>query len=234
MRLRRASVALSLTLVLVPIVACAPTAEELEREAIWAEYSANPDSIQAEAQQALAEGRWQDVIDTSEAFAIVADSKLVSLADSAAKAMEAEERKAQEQELLAEQKRIPASDPIRNRDVYQRLRAVNPDEPLYKEKYDYYNRKIRENNRAATRTKTKENRLAYAETLEDDFLDEGLDIYVSVHGAENTTLRLKWVLASRVTAHQLQTQDNFYTWRSLGFRRVELRDGYNYSVYWDL
>jgi len=76
--------------------------------------------------------------------------------------------------------------------------------------------------------------LAYAESLEENFLDEGLDIYVSVHGPENTTLRLKWVLASRVTAHQLRTQDNFLTWRSLGFKRVELRDGYDYSVYWDL
>lgn len=77
-------------------------------------------------------------------------------------------------------------------------------------------------------------RRAFAKLLENNYLDEGLDIHVTTHGRNATTLRLEYVLFGRVWAHQFSEGEHWGTIRDLGFKRVEMRDGYDFSWAWTL
>jgi hypothetical protein len=62
-----------------------------------------------------------------------------------------------------------------------------------------------------------------------------MDVEVTIAARAATTIRMKWVLASRVTAHQFSKNGEFFqNLRNLGFRRLELTDGYDFNWYWDL
>jgi len=66
-------------------------------------------------------------------------------------------------------------------------------------------------------------------------LDAGLDVDVKAIGPKHTTLRVKWVLVSKVVAHQLTKQSDFFqSARELGFRRIEMTDGYDETWSWKL
>lgn len=50
-----------------------------------------------------------------------------------------------------------------------------------------------------------------------------------------TTLRLKWILVSRVVAHQFsQNREIWQTMETLGFKRLEITDGYDEQWYWTI
>jgi len=76
-------------------------------------------------------------------------------------------------------------------------------------------------------------RLKYGKTLRQHYLDENLDIKVSVTGQRNDRLKMQFVLFNDVWTNKFQKGDLLDEIRKLGFRRVELTDGYDYSVYWD-
>ncbi len=87
----------------------------------------------------------------------------------------------------------------------------------------------------ATEATIIQNRREFAKRAESLFLDQGMDVEVTVLGRAATTLHMKYVLAGRVTAHQMsQNTDFFGTLRTMGFRRFELTDGYDFNWYWDL
>jgi hypothetical protein len=76
---------------------------------------------------------------------------------------------------------------------------------------------------------------ALAKTLEDKMLDEGYNVTVTAIGQEHTTLHLKWILVSKVLAHKLSQDGEFFeNARSLGFKRIEITDGYDETWYWTL
>lgn len=78
-------------------------------------------------------------------------------------------------------------------------------------------------------------RLLYAPIIENDFLDKGHDVTVKVEGKDATTLKIKWILVSRVFAHQIsKDQQLIKTWRDMGFRKVILTDGYRSKWQLDL
>lgn len=78
-------------------------------------------------------------------------------------------------------------------------------------------------------------RKSYARDLERRFLDDGMNIRVVTRGNDHTTLRITYVLVDRVWAHQMSKNgEMFSTLRQMGFKRLELRDGYDESYYWDL
>lgn len=78
-------------------------------------------------------------------------------------------------------------------------------------------------------------RRAFVRILEERYLDEGYDIRVYVRGERATTLVLEYVLFNRVWAHQLEKEADFWReMRKLGFKRVEMRDGYYFSTAWVL
>lgn len=80
-----------------------------------------------------------------------------------------------------------------------------------------------------------EQRREFARSSEIVLLDQGMDFRVRTRGATATTIRYEWILASRVLAHQWSTDPALFPkLRQLGFRRIEIADGYGKSWYWTL
>ena len=76
---------------------------------------------------------------------------------------------------------------------------------------------------------------AMAKTLEDKLLDEGYNVDVKAIGKDHTVLHLRWILVSKVLAHQLSEEGSFFSSaRSVGFKKVEITDGYDETWYWKL
>ena len=78
-------------------------------------------------------------------------------------------------------------------------------------------------------------RIAFAKTVEDQMLDQGFNFDVVAVGARHTTLRVTWALATKVEAHQIsQNTEMFENARALGFKRMELTDGFESEWAWKL
>jgi hypothetical protein len=76
---------------------------------------------------------------------------------------------------------------------------------------------------------------AMATTLENRLLDEGYNVDVKAIGKDHTVLHLRWILVSKVLAHQLSEEGTFFSnARSVGFKKVEITDGYDETWYWKL
>jgi hypothetical protein len=76
-------------------------------------------------------------------------------------------------------------------------------------------------------------RKAYAEKLRDKFLDQGMDIKVSVYGKNNANIKLIYALFNDVWTHKMQKGTLIKEIQDLGFKKLSLSDGYDYDVYWD-
>ena len=76
-------------------------------------------------------------------------------------------------------------------------------------------------------------RASFAKDLENSYLDKGINADVTVSGPAKTNLRIKWALVSKVAAHQLDKNDQFWTnVQEMGFKKVILTDGYDESFSW--
>ena len=92
----------------------------------------------------------------------------------------------------------------------------------------------REQKKAALATALR-GREQYAIEYEKRLLDQGMNVTVSTRGRDATTLRLRWILVSKVLAHKMsQDPDFFARLRELGFKRFEITDGYDETWYWTL
>jgi hypothetical protein len=78
-------------------------------------------------------------------------------------------------------------------------------------------------------------RAAYGVILRERFLDHGEDIKVWVYGERKDHITLEWVMFNDVWTHRMSKGDGIIVdLQRLGFRRVDVVDGYDYHVYWDL
>lgn len=78
-------------------------------------------------------------------------------------------------------------------------------------------------------------RKQFAKDYEYSLLEEGINATVTVHGSKATTLKLKWILVSKVVAHEMGKNTEFLqTLRDLGFKKFIITDGYYETWYWDL
>ncbi len=75
-------------------------------------------------------------------------------------------------------------------------------------------------------------RVQYAKLLRNSYLDLGLDIKVRVSGKNKDRLTLTYVLFNDVWVRKLQTNGNPEEWHSMGFNRIDIKDGYDYYRYW--
>lgn len=76
-------------------------------------------------------------------------------------------------------------------------------------------------------------RQAFAKKYEDSLLDENINATVTTYGAGNTILKLQYVLVSKVWAHKLSQNAEFFdTLKSLGFKKFIISDGFNEEWYW--
>jgi hypothetical protein len=74
-----------------------------------------------------------------------------------------------------------------------------------------------------------------AKAFENNLLNLGYDVDVNAVGKDHTTLRIKWLFVSKVLAHQLSQKPDFFEEpRKLGFKRIEITDGYDETWYWTL
>jgi N-acetylglucosamine kinase-like BadF-type ATPase len=92
----------------------------------------------------------------------------------------------------------------------------------------------RKQDEAAEAILTKASRQAYAKVLREKFLDMRMDVEVSVSGKNSERLYLKYALFNAVWAHDFEKGDLISGFRKLGFKRVDLTDGWQYHVYYDL
>ena len=74
----------------------------------------------------------------------------------------------------------------------------------------------------------------YGKQLRQKYLDQNLDIKVTVSGKESDRIKLQFALFNDVWANKFQKGELPAEMRKWGFKRVELTDGYRYSIYWDL
>ena len=97
---------------------------------------------------------------------------------------------------------------------------------------------LEEQKAAIERQKTEQSlipaRKAYGKLLRNHFLDQGLDIEVRVHGPNNKYITLEYVLIGDVFVHNFKKGDLCDEIHEMGFTRVYLTDGYDFStyVYW--
>ncbi len=83
-------------------------------------------------------------------------------------------------------------------------------------------------------------RIAMAPKMERSFLDDGLDVRVSVEGTNKDRLRMTWVLFGRATVHQMtdggamRPSSFLRNLQDAGFRKVTFSDGFSESIFYDL
>jgi hypothetical protein len=78
-------------------------------------------------------------------------------------------------------------------------------------------------------------RIASQQIIRNNFLDNGLDIQVSIRGKNKDHLHLKYALFGDVWFRKFETEGMFNQYHELGFKKVTLTDGYDYTkyVYWE-
>lgn len=74
-------------------------------------------------------------------------------------------------------------------------------------------------------------RKAYANRFENNMLDRGLNMTITAIGKDATTLRMEYVLTSKVSMHALGQNDQFWAEvREVGFKKVILTNGFESSL----
>jgi len=75
----------------------------------------------------------------------------------------------------------------------------------------------------------------YGKSLEKIFLDKGMDVYVSLSGANHEYMNLRYVLWSRPLVRKFATEGKIVdTAKTLGFKKVTFDTGYRESWWYDL
>ena len=77
-------------------------------------------------------------------------------------------------------------------------------------------------------------RIAYGKQLRQQYLDNNLDIKVTVTGKHDDHITLQFALFNDVWANKISKGTLLEEMKDKGFTRVDMTDGYNYHVSWDL
>jgi hypothetical protein len=99
---------------------------------------------------------------------------------------------------------------------------------------DARSKEIAKKNKALNEAAKSVARKLFGETLRNRYLDDNLDIKVTVYGKNNTKIKLTYVLFGDVWSHKMQSSDAMSQIQELGFKSLEMSDGYNWGVSWDL
>ncbi len=78
-------------------------------------------------------------------------------------------------------------------------------------------------------------RYAFGFVLRERFLSQGEDIKVRVSGQLNDRITLEWALFNDFRTHRMRQREGLMPeMKALGFRRVDVTDGHDYHVHWDV
>ncbi len=126
-------------------------------------------------------------------------------------------------------------------DAWTKLKQVTPSDPEIKQAKDLA--KKLEKCRATTEKKLDKEilelmvaqRESMASRMETSFLDDGLDVRVTLSGKNKNEIKMTWVLMSRPTVHQITKDGTFLAGlEKTGFKRVTFSDGFGESFWYDL
>jgi len=76
-------------------------------------------------------------------------------------------------------------------------------------------------------------RIKFATDLREQYLDNNMDIKVVTSGPGNKIITLKYVLFNDVWAHKIQKGDLISKIQGIGFKKLTMTNGYDWTVHWD-
>lgn len=176
-------------------------------------FQAGRDSILQVADSLLGAGRYRAAQEVVGQYVQLGDARVKAIYDSAQVAI-----------LLVALPSVPASDAERNANLYGQLVTLRPQNEEFRRRAESYGLRAGEGRRRD-----------HARVVEQNLLDQRMDATATVSGQNATTLRIQYVLFNRVWANEFSKNvEMFTTLRSLGFRRLELTDGYDFEWAWTL
>lgn len=118
-------------------------------------FNNNREQIISSLLTALSEKNYQSVISQSNKYLVTNDVELNSIHVKAKKALdeikraekeanEKAQREAKTKKILAKLKTVPASEYKENKELYQQLMSLDPDNSSYKEKFEHYSKKLKD------------------------------------------------------------------------------------------
>jgi hypothetical protein len=125
-------------------------------------------------------------------------------------------------------------------DVKTHLSSIKPTQPQYQKAQALLSTMAEEDKKGAAAdaafqaTAKIEARKDFAENLEKVFIEKRMNTDVTASGPKNTILKIKWVLASKVTANDLSKSGVVERAEKAGFKKLVFTDGYNSQWTWDL
>jgi hypothetical protein len=71
------------------------------------------------------------------------------------------------------------------------------------------------------------------DSIRNYYLDNGLDIKVKLYGKNDENIKFTYILFNDVWTHKFSKARNVEFLMDIGFKKITLTDGYDYSVYWE-
>lgn len=209
--------------------------EATEKQKTIEYFHANSQQILADTKTALDAGEYQKSIALSSKY-LAANNEALSQLNAIAKTKLAEKRSADH--LIEAKKALdewkPNKDPMKTTwgrvtDAEKHIEAIKPESKEYSEaqalKKEVDRRKAEIERLAGIMT-----REFMAKQLEQNYLQKGLDVYVSLHDKNKSTMKLRFVLFSRPLVHNLSNDPEFIgALRKSGFKKIIFTDGYDSS-----
>lgn len=116
---------------------------EAARIAKVEKFKSNPEIILTEIRALLKEKKFSQALTLGKSYASSSNAELLGLIQEIEVIQLQIKNEAEEKKLLAEVKAVPAKELKKNQELYAKLIALNPKEPTYKQKHDYYGSKIK-------------------------------------------------------------------------------------------
>lgn len=125
-------------------------------------------------------------------------------------------------------------------DVKTHLSSIKPTQPQYQNAQALLSAMAEEDKKAAAAdvafqaTAKIEARKDFAKNLEKVFIEKRMNTDVTAYGPKNTIVKIKWALASKVTANDLSKSGVAKQAEKAGFKKLIFTDGHNSEWTWDL
>lgn len=145
--------------------------------------------------------------------------------------------------LAGKKLKQPDSEPVTKQewaDVKTHLSSIKPTQPQYQKAQAILAAMASEDKKAAAADAAfqaaakVEARKDFANNLEQVFIEKRMNTDVTAHGPRNTILRIKWALASKVSANDLHKSGIVEQAEKAGFKKLIFTDGYDSSWTWNL
>jgi hypothetical protein len=150
---------------------------EILRQEIIQDFQANRKVILASIEECITAKDFKSAISKIDKYIISGDEEINALRAQAVRGIQSIQRAKKTEKLLEELKTIAADDNHKNRDIYQQLLSINPENELYKSKESFYAKKIQEAERVEKAQEEKRIASALQKMSKKTDKIEGIDWY---------------------------------------------------------